>query len=334
MTGMEAINLSTLAKHFSDETAAWELVEKMRWPNGPVCPHCGETNNAYFINRKNNATRTGQVSYRRLWKCASCKRQFSVLVGSIFEDSKVPLSKWLLAIYMMCADKNGVAACELQRTLGVSKKTAWFINHRIREAMKAGPLADMFRGTIVADETWIGGEPRFRHGAKAESTTPVRIVPGHGNVHTDKTAVLSLINAETGEVRSRVVPDVTGATLRKVIAEHVDTAGSVLYTDKSKSYIGVGREFLAHEAVDHEAGEYVRYEDGKTITSNQAENFFSQLKRSIDGTHHHVSVEHLPRYLAEFDYRHSTRTMSDTARMRDLMARTGGRRLTYRSVAS
>lgn len=144
--------------------------------------------------------------------------------------------------------------------------------------------------------------------------------------------MLTLINKETGEARSRVIPNVTAATLRKTIAKHVDMAATTLHTDEHVSYRSFASEFLAHETVNHSADEYVRYDRGRVITSNQAENFFSQLKRSLDGTHHHVSAVHLPRYLAEFDYRYSTRKLSDTARMRALMGHTGGRRLTYKRV--
>lgn len=320
------MNLSTLAKHFSDEAAAWELVEKMRWPDGPVCPHCGDRNRAYFLKPRNGTrtTSTGRVSYRRLWKCKACRRQFSVLVGTIFERSQVPLSKWLLATYLMGASKNGVAANELRRTLGVTQPTAWFMLHRLRESMRHAPL-DVMKGTIVADETWIGGDPHNRHGRDK----PERILPGE-NLHTDKQPVLSLINADTGEVRSRVVPDITGATLRKVISENVDMAGSVLHTDEGGWYRQLGREFIEHNAVNHSAGEYVR----GNVSTNRAEGYFSQLKRSIDGTHHHVSVEHLHRYLAEHDFRYSTCKMTDTARMQRIIDQAEGRRLTYRRVTA
>ena len=135
-TGAE-LNLSTIAKQYSDEETAWTFFESIRWPNGPICPHCGSVNHAYYLAPKagTRTTSTGKVSYRRLWKCGECRETFSVLVGSVFEDSKIPLSKWLMAFHMMCAGKNGVAALELQRTLGVTYKTAWFMAHRIRYAM-------------------------------------------------------------------------------------------------------------------------------------------------------------------------------------------------------
>jgi transposase-like protein len=315
------INLSTLAKHSSEEPAAWELVEKMRWPNGPICPHCGDTGRAYFLAPRNGhrTTSTGRITYRRLWKCKVCRKPFSVLVGTIFERSQVPLSKWLLAIYLMGASKNGVAANELRRTLGVTQPTAWFMLHRLREAMRMATFETM-RGTIVADETWIGGDPKNRHNRPEKWTERWK--------GTDKTSVLALIDAKTGEVRSRIVADVTGHTLRKVIAEQVDMAGSVLYTDAAKHYHRIGEEFLGHQSVNHEAGEYVR----GAVTTNRAEGYFSQLKRSIDGTHHYVSREHLHRYLAEHDFRYSTCRLSDTARMARIIDQSEGRRLTYRRV--
>jgi transposase-like protein len=330
---MELINLASLAKHFSDEAAAWELVEKMRWKNGPVCPHCGEVGRAYFLNARSGCrtTRKGTASYRRLWKCASCRRQFSVLVGTIFKDTKVPLSKWLLAIYMMVSNKNGVAAYELHRTLGVTNKTAWHMLHRVREAMREGMFGEAFRGTVVADETFIGGKIRNRH----QQGRPLRLPEGGkgragsaGLASGEKIAVLTLVHKESGQARSRVVANVKSHTLAKAIAEQVDMAGSVLHTDAAQHYRQIGQEFIDHQWVDHSRYEYVRGD----VSTNQAEGFFSQLKRSLDGTHHHVSREHLHRYLAEFDYRFGTRKMSDGERMADLMQRVAGKRLTYSGV--
>lgn len=317
---METLNIATLARHFSDEAAAWELVEKMRWPDGPVCPHCGDVGRAYFIKPRSGqrSTSTGKVSYRRLWKCKACRKPFSVLVGTIFERSQVPLSKWLLATYMMSASKNGVAANELRRTLGVTQPTAWFMLHRLREAMNVGTPERLMSGTVVADETWIGGNVRNRHASDPR---------GHTD---DKTPVLSLVSKQTGEVRSQVVTDVSGHTLRKAMANVADLPHTVLHTDGAKAYEFIEYEFAGHEAVNHVQGEYVRDD----VSTNQAENFFSQLKRSLDGTHHRVSTEHLPRYLAEFDFRHSTRKLSDTERMERLMGQVQGKRLTYRRVTA
>ncbi len=323
------LNLSTLAKHFSDEGEAYKLMEDIRWPDGPVCPHCGEDERCYFLQPRNGVrrTRTGAVSHRRLWKCGACRKQFSVLVGTIFEDSKVALSKWMMAVFLMASSKNGVAAYELHRTIGVTHKTAWFMCHRIREAMKQEPVAEMFTGTVVADESWIGGSPKNRHRQGV-----MRKPSGAGSkraMWTDKTTVFALVNKDTGEVRTRVVPDVTGATLGKALAEQVNVPATHLQTDAHMSYRVLGRQFASHQWVDHSSAEYVR----GNVSTNQAENYFSQLKRSIDGTHHHVSRTHLPRYLAEFDFRYSTRKLSDTQRTMMTIRKAEGRRLTYRSVA-
>ena len=326
------MNLCSIARQFSDEASAWGAVEDLMWPEGPVCPHCGDTGRAYFLKARSGerTTKAGNVTYRRLWKCKACRKQFSVLVGTIFEDTKVPLSKWLLAIYMLVSAKNGVAAYELHRTLGVTNTTAWHMLHRIREAMKQSPVADMLRGTVMADETFIGGKVSRMNRKTRNRLVELRNAPGGLKTARAKTPVLALRNADTGEVRSRVVPDITGHTLRKAIAEQVDMAGSVLWTDEGSWYDQLGREFIAHNAVNHSAEKYVDYKTG--ATTNPVEGFFSQLKRSLDGTHHHVSREHLQRYVTEHDYRYSTCKMSDSARMEKLMSQASGRRLTYKTL--
>jgi transposase-like protein len=195
------------------------------------------------------------------------------------------------------------------------------MTHRLREAMKR-TSPDHLIGDIVVDETYIGGDPRNWH---ANDPRREGMKRGRGAAH--KTPVLAIIDAKTGEARSRVVPNVSGRTLRKAIAENVILGESTLHSDKWTGYIGVGQEMAGHHRVDHDAGEYITEKSNGT---NRAENYFSQLKRSLDGTHHHVSVEHLPRYLAEFDFRYTYCTDSDTARMNRLMGRVGGRRLQYR----
>jgi transposase-like protein len=314
-----------LADRLATEADAYRMLEELRWGDRPVCAHCG-SERVYFLTPKDGVsrkTRTGSASQRRVWKCGVCRRQFSVITNTIFHGTKIPLRKWLFVVFEMCASKNGVAAREIERKYDLTAKSAWFMLHRIREAMKREPLAGMLRGTIVADETYIGGSDRNRHKSKRDKTI-------RGRSTKKKTAVLSLVDTGTGEVRSRVVPDVSGPTLRKAIEEHVDPAGSILVTDEWPPYRKVGTTFEAHETVNHLADEYVR--DG--WTTNHAENYFSQLKRSIDGTHHHVSRRHLDRYLAEFDYRHSTRNVSDSTRTRTLFDQVGGRRLTYRPVVN
>ena len=325
---MQRITIADLADKIATEADAYAFLEDLRWGGKPVCPHCGDDERAHFIKPRNGVsrkTRTGAATQRRLWFCGACRKQFSALTGSIFHGSKVPVRKWLFIFFEMCASKNGVSAREVERKYGLTPKTAWFVTQRIREAMKREPLAPMLSGTVVADETFFGGKPKNKHrqgGPKKGTDTWV----GGGTAHL--APVLSLVNRETGEVRSQVVPDVTGATLRKAIAEQVDAAGSDLHTDAGKQYRVLGQEFASHQWVDHGEGEYAR----GGVSTNQAENYFSQLKRSIDGTHHHVSRAHLPRYLAEFDYRYTTRDLNDTARMQRLMGQTGGRRLTYRPL--
>jgi transposase-like protein len=242
-----------------------------------------------------------------------------------------------MVFFEMASSKNGVSACEIERKYGMCPRTAWFLMHRIRESMRTDPVIATMRGTIVADEAYIGGNPqrmnaKTRARMEGRNVEPVPFRPGESrpNQHTNKTPVLSLINAETGEVRSRVVPNVTGATLRKVMSEHVDMAGSELWSDEGHWYNELGREFVAHNRVNHSQDEYVDRATG--ASTNKLENFFSQLKRSLDGTHHHVSREHLGRYLSEFDYRYTTRELSDSERMAEMVKQGDGRRLTYKRV--
>ena len=321
-----------IADRLRSEADAYAFMEELRWKDGePVCPHCDNLGASFIrpLNGVSRRTRTGAMSERRVWRCLACRKQFSVLTGTVFHGTRVPIRTWVLVIFEMCASKNGIAAREVERKYGVCARSAWFMMHRIREAMKVDSLVQTMRGTIVADETWIGGEARNRQRSH-RSNDPVPITPGNSEWDPMKTPVFSLVNKTTGEVRSRVVPNVTGPTLRKAIAEHVDVGASILHTDKGTWYRQIGRDFLAHVTVNHVEGEYVR--DG--ASTNQAENFFSQLKRSLDGTYHHVSREHLPRYLAEFDYRFSTREFSDTHRMHALMERVGGRKLTYKRTTA
>jgi transposase-like protein len=319
-------NILRLAQQIPTEAAAYEFLEDLRWNGQPVCPHCGSVRKHYFLTPKNGTsrkTRTGADSERRVWKCADCRKQFSVLTNTIFHGTKIPVRMWVLVVFEMCASKNGVAAREIERKYGLTPKTSWHMLHRIREAMKREPMAGMLSGRVIVDETYFGGMPSNRHGYK-----PQERMPGQ----TDKIKILALVSRETGEVRSRVIPDVTGETLRNVLIEHVDAANTHLHTDEARYYPPVARAFASHSTVNHRTGEYVS-KDG--ATTNQAENYFAQLKRSIDGTHHHVSREHLARYLAEFDFRFSTCKATDTDRMRRLLARrVAGRRLTYRPASA
>ena len=209
---MEKLNLASLPKYLTDEPEAWALLERLRWPDGePVCPHCG-TKDAkhYFISAKSGQRRTkkGNITYRRLWRCRDkkCRRQFSVLVGTVFESSKVPASKWLLALWLMSASKNGVSALKLERHLGVAHQTAWFVGHRLRETMTREPLASVLSGVVVADETWVGRKPKNRH----RQGRPMRLPEGgrgRAGLRKDKTPILALVSKDTGEVRTRILTD-------------------------------------------------------------------------------------------------------------------------------
>jgi transposase-like protein len=325
---VEKITVTRLAKELKTEADAYVFMEKMRWATGVVCPHCGSIAEHYFLTPKSDLktdegdaarkTRTGAASARRLWKCRDCRQPFSVTTGTVMHGSKVSLRIWLFVMFEMAANKNGIAAREIERKYGVASRTAWFMTQRLREAMKRTSPDHLLTDAVVADETWIGGDPKNMHAWKRE---------GRKQGDTDKIPVVTLIDAKTGEARSRVVPNVSGKTLRKVIADNVAMKATTLHTDGSHSYAEIGDEMAGHFAVDHSAGQYVMPGSNGT---NLAENYFSQLKRSLDGTHHHVSERHLPRYLAEFDFRYTFCTDSDTARMNRLMGRVGGRRLRYR----
>lgn len=319
---MAELTIMTAAKALADEAYAWELMEAIRWPNGATCPHCGATK-AYYLTPKNGPriTRTGKPTYRRVWKCATCRKQFTVLVGTVFEDSRIPVGKWLYAVHAMATAKNGVAANELKRAIQVDDKTAWFMAHRVRYAMGRAPLVDKLEGIVEADETYFGGVAKNMHKAERE-----RRITSRGTA--DKIPVVTLV-ARGGEARSQVMRTVTSKNVEKVLHEHVSTAAALM-TDESSVYPEAGKHFASHEAVNHGAGEYVRGE----VYSNTVEGFFSQLKRSIDGTHHHVSAHHLDRYLAEFDWRYSSRKISDAARAELTIRKAAGKRLTYRNPVS
>jgi transposase-like protein len=260
-----------------DEAGAHEFVERIRWPNGPICPHCQATR---IYRLKPNATG------RRVLKCGACRKQFTVMVGTIFEDSHLPLTKWVAAIHLICSSKKGISTHQLHRMLGISYKSVWFMAHRIRHALKQLPAVDKLKGIIEADECYIGG--RVKGGPD-----------GHGR--DNKTPVFSLVERK-GRVRSFTVPKVTAKNLKTIIRENVERESQIM-TDSFLSYRGLKREFADHQTVDHSIEEWVRGE----AHVNTAEAYFSLLKRGINGTFHHVSSHHLHRYLAEFDFRYNAR---------------------------
>jgi transposase-like protein len=295
-----------LPTRFTNECAARKHLENIQWPDGPICPHCGTINRASRI----EGGRLG------LWFCNSCREQFTVTVGTIFERSHVPLNTWLYASHLLCSSKKGISSHQLSRMLGVSYKTAWFMAHRIRTAMgPAGTPTPMGgEGQIVeADETFTG----TKKGVQSKG--------GHGHKH----AVMALVE-RGGKVRSFHVKAVNGRTAQDVLLENTDLR-SKLMTDEARYYEQVGETFAGHEAVNHSANEYVR----GTASTNTVEGVFSIFKRGMVGTYQHCGEQHLQRYLHEFDFRYSHRMklgFTDDMRADKMLSQIQGKRLTYRRI--
>ncbi len=303
-------NLVELAKQYADEDKARDTLERLRWPNGPRCPKCGGVEPYKITPKPSSKTRKG------LWKCRACREQFTVTVGTIFEDSHIPLGKWLMAIHLLCASKKGMSAHQLHRMLGITYKSAWFMAHRIRYAMDRPPLVDKLKGVVEADETYVGGKAENRFGGHA----------GRGALN--KTPVLSLVERR-GDVRSFPMSRVTGDLLKEIIRYHVHPQAKVM-TDDYQPYRGLSQEFASHETVKHSEKEYVRGD----VHTNTAEGYFSLLKRGIIGTYHHVGSRHLWRYLCEFDFRYCQRKVSDGVRAAATVKMIEGKRLTYRPLVN
>lgn len=297
---------------FTDEAAARKHLEALQWPDGPVCPHCGVLDRASSI----------QGGRKGLWFCGACRKQYSVTVGTVFERSKIPLNTWLYANHLLCSSKKGISSHQLARMLGVTYKTAWFMAHRIREAMKplkAGPLGG--EGKIVeADTTYVGGKEKNKHRNKRTA----------GNIGGKGKQIVHSLVERGGAVRSDHIANVAGNTLRPVVMKQVSRKSSLM-TDTAGGYMAMGKEFARHEMVDHGAGEYVRGD----AHSNTVESYFATLKRGIVGTYHHVSEAHLKRYLGEFDFRHNERIalgVDDDVRADKALEGIAGKRLMYSSA--
>ena len=282
------------AKHFHDEHAAYAYLEARIWPNGPVCPHCGGVERIGKM--KGRSTRIG------VYKCYQCRKPFRATVGTVFESSHVPLRLWLQAVHLMASSKKGISANQLHRTLGVTLKTAWFMSHRIREAMRVIGIRPMGGpGSIVeVDETFIGrleGQPKARRGW------------GHKNV------VLTLLE-RGGAARSFHIDSVTVADIAPIVRANI-ARETRLMTDELSSYREVGSEFASHETVSHGNEEYARYDGERVIGTNTVEGYYSVFKRGMKGVYQHCKEKHLHRYLSEFDFRYSNRAplaLHDTER--------------------
>ena len=300
---------------YHDAEAAREHLESIRWPKGPVCPHCGAVDRITKLQGKSH--RPG------LYDCGHCRDQFTVTVGTVFERSKISLDKWLFASALMASSKKGISSKQIERMLGVTYKTAWFITHRLREAMGDAPSGKLGGGgkIVEVDETYFGS----KEGAKKQ-----RGKVG-GAAMKDKCAIVALVE-RGGKVRSFHVPSVTNANLKQVLSTQID-ADTHLMTDEATRYWKLGKEFTKHSSVNHGRKEYARGE----VTTNTVEGFFSILKRGLIGTYQHVGERHLHRYVREFDFRYNHRIklgFDDAQRTTALLKGISGKRLTYRRIGN
>ncbi len=303
------MTLTQLARMTEDE--AREYLEGIRWPNGPICPHCGSVE----VTRLN-----GEAHRAGVLKCKACREQFTVTVGNIFESSHIPLVKWVMAFHLLCSSKKGISSLQLQRELGLgSYRTALFMTHRIREAMTEH-VDTALAGIVEMDEAYVGGKPR----------------PGDGKIHkkgrgTSKTPVVAVVQ-RSGDSEATPVASVSIASLKSVAGENI-APGTVLITDDLNLYDRVGESFTGgHRSVNHTDGEYVRYENGVPIHTNTVESFFALLKRGHYGVYHSMSRKHLGRYCEEFSFRWDHRKMNDSDRTEAAIKAAEGKRLTYREM--
>lgn len=294
--------------YFHNEEAAYEFVEKRLWPQGATCPKCGERDRVSKMQGK--STRIGA------YKCYVCRKPFTVKVGTIFEDSHVKMNLWLQAIYLIASSKKGISSNQLHRTLGVTLKTAWFMTHRIREAMRTDNthLFGTGGGFVEVDETYIGrNNQSMRKG---------------GSGHKQK--VLTLVDRSRGQAKSMVIDDVKLGTVWPILRDNL-AHEATLMTDQAHVYNLPGKEFAAHKTVNHSIGEYVSFTD-KNVHTQTVENFFSVFKRGMKGVYQHCAESHLNRYMAEFDFRYNNRIalgIDDQCRADNLLAGVRGKRLTY-----
>ena len=333
--------MSILSKpFFHNEAAAFDYLEGLIWGDNPVCPKCGNTEKKIYelkgVRSKPSKTNPNGVERHGLKKCGACRKQFTVRVGTVFESSHVPLHKWLQAAYLMMSSKKGISSKQLERTLEVTYKTAWFMSHRLREAMMSGDLPPMGgEGSVIeADETYIGFKKTkkervatsYRYNRSADGKKVWRVGNrGLGHKHT----VMALVE-RGGNVRSFHINSATTATVSRILLDNADTK-SRLMTDEAKFYNKIGYQYASHETVKHKHKEYVRGD----VTTNTIEGVFSIFKRGMKGIYQHCSEKHLHRYLAEYDFRYNNRErlgVNDMERTANALQGIVGKRLTYRSV--
>lgn len=311
----DGVSVVKLMQRFPNEASAIEYFEGIRWKDGVVCPHCGNADASKMWKLEADKDKKIRVGLRQ---CAACKKQFRVTVGTLFEDSHIPLNIWIVAWYLFAGAKKSISAKQMQRHLGLgSYKTAWFLCHRIRHAMGDPVFEGKLSGTVEVDEVWIGGKQKHRR-TRAES---------------NKVPLVSLVErSEEGTKRSYVLRYVNAKNLRHVIRENVE-AGSNVNTDELSSYKGVKPDGFKHETVNHSKEQYVRkFKDGHKVTTNTVESSFSLLRRAIIGQFHHISHKHLHRYAGEMDHRWNTRKKTDAQRMEIGLAKTEGKRLSFRPL--
>jgi transposase-like protein len=305
------------APYFHNQEAAYAFVEARLWPHGPVCPKCGVIGNSAKL--KGKSTRVG------VYKCRDCRKPFRVTVGTIFEASHIPLNVWLQAVFLVASSKKGISSNQLHRSLSITLKSAWFMSHRIREAMRGGDLAPFGAGggVVEVDETYIGHD---------KSIKPKGEKRGRGFHHKNK--VLSLVDRNSGQARSFVVDDVKASTIFPIVRENLAREAKLM-TDDHNLYKSFGRLFASHNIVRHQIGEYVSKDD-RAVHTNTMEGFFSVFKRGMKGVYQHCGHNHLHRYLAEFDFRYNNRkalSVEDSERADKLLKGFSGKRLTYQTTA-